>query len=344
MSGAIVGQSSHNVNLLEMNAPNQALGVQAASAVQVLPPFDQLTQKSIANQNSTGNNMSDLSSFTASATSVPANFTQDYLPVQLYTGIQYQTNPPPVPTYVHHGAPYYQIQTTVPKNENESGTAVSTLASPAPSTIGNGQGQQESLQNGPLQQQQKNVSPMTAPNIHTGTTVMLQHPHFPGTIPAMSPPAFNPLTSVTQPPQSGIPSTLYTATPQPATTIAQSQVVPQPRPTFVNAKQYHRILKRREARARTEEYYVKKRSANGEKKKGAKLQSGSNEHSPTGGTQAGNQRKPYLHESRHRHAMKRPRGPGGRFLTKNELVDYYKDHQEDDPDNIMNKRQNIATN
>lgn len=67
-----------------------------------------------------------------------------------------------------------------------------------------------------------------------------------------------------------------------------------PRPTFVNAKQYRRILKRREARAKLEEYYRKKQA----------LQ------------RAVKEKKPYMHESRHRHAMKRPRGPGGRFLTK----------------------------
>ena len=67
-----------------------------------------------------------------------------------------------------------------------------------------------------------------------------------------------------------------------------------PRPTFVNAKQYRRILKRREARAQLEDYYRKRQAM----LKDAK------------------DKKPYMHESRHRHAMKRPRGPGGRFLTK----------------------------
>ena len=82
-------------------------------------------------------------------------------------------------------------------------------------------------------------------------------------------------------------------------TPALPAVVPPPaRPTFVNAKQYRRILKRREARARLVEYYRQKKVAQ--------------ELAEANGTA----RRPYLHESRHRHAMKRPRGPGGRFLTK----------------------------
>jgi hypothetical protein len=79
-------------------------------------------------------------------------------------------------------------------------------------------------------------------------------------------------------------------------------------PVYVNAKQYEAILRRRAARAKHELKYNKGKAASSLTE--AKVD-GINEQ----------KKKPYMHESRHNHARRRIRGPGGRFLTQQELLD-----------------------
>ncbi|KAH7328843.1 CCAAT-binding complex subunit HAP2 [Stachybotrys elegans] len=127
----------------------------------------------------------------------------------------------------------------------------------------------------------RRLSQVTSPSVPNQQS-LLNHASRPGVVP---------------PPMSQAPAMQHPQSPEMTTGVEES-------PLYVNAKQFHRILKRRVARQRLEEQL--RLTSKG--------------------------RKPYLHESRHNHAMRRPRGPGGRFLTAEEVAAMERDAKGgDDP-------------
>ncbi|PHH84967.1 hypothetical protein CDD83_1106 [Cordyceps sp. RAO-2017] len=127
----------------------------------------------------------------------------------------------------------------------------------------------------------RRMSQVTSPGVPSGPAMMNHGGPRPGVAPPQIPPG-----QAMQHPQS----------PEMPTGAAEES------PLYVNAKQFHRILKRRVARQRLEEQL--RLTSKG--------------------------RKPYLHESRHNHAMRRPRGPGGRFLTADEVTALEKENKGED--------------
>ena len=86
---------------------------------------------------------------------------------------------------------------------------------------------------------------------------------------------------------------------------------------YINGKQYHRIMKRREVRKKLNEAISNNKNKIDKNKK-------------------------YHHESRHRHAMNRERGKGGRFISKKkiEMIKKNKNNNNDDKENEDNELEN----
>jgi nuclear transcription factor Y, alpha len=226
---------------------------------------------------------------------VPQNMQQPYMtPAAMATaaaaGHAYHYMPPT--SNMQHGSPH--VNNVGAKNERRVRTPpqVSNQMPPLPSQV-----QQSHSLPAPPRRMSSHVGGVGSPHINNAqiTSQPMMNHH------GQAPPRTSGPPQVTMPPPQHIPppQAPQQTSPDPGSAPGAAEESP----LYVNAKQFHRILKRRVARQKLEE--ALRLTSKG--------------------------RKPYLHESRHKHAMRRPRGPGGRFLTADEVLE-------------MEKKGELATN